>query len=105
VSLIEAEPRVSGVIQQLVAERHRQHMSASALARELHTRASAVSEWESGVVSPTLRMLERWAQVLGLVVAAAESPTRMPAFARLEPAPVEDPALARNSIRWGAVHG
>jgi transcriptional regulator with XRE-family HTH domain len=105
VSLIDAGPPLSSVVRQLVAERQRRGMSQTELAELLDTRRSHVSELESGVVSPTLHTLLRWAELLDQVVVAQQDPTRMPAFARLEPAPVEDPALARNSIRWGAVHG
>jgi transcriptional regulator with XRE-family HTH domain len=104
VSLIEAEPRVSSVVRQLVAERQRRGMSQRSLAALLHTAQQYVSNLECGAVSPTLRTLERWAAALGQVVAVVDSPTEMPPFQRLEPLPVVDPALAASAFSLGRDH-
>lgn len=64
---------IDSIVERLRVRRAELRVSQRELARRLGTQQSAVSEWESGQVSPRLSTVRRWAQALdsGSVVDAA----------------------------------
>jgi DNA-binding XRE family transcriptional regulator len=63
------------VLRQLTSLRRRCDISQAEIAGELGTTQSAISEMESGLVSPTLATLSKYAALFGMeiILAAAES--------------------------------
>ncbi len=53
-------------------------ISQAALAVTLATRQEAISEWERGYYSPTLRTLRKWADALGCHVVVQRYPVEDP---------------------------
>lgn len=66
--LTPTSPTVPRVVQQLVALRRRSSLSQTRLAELIGTSQSAISELETGVASPTLSTLARYAQQVGMEV-------------------------------------
>lgn len=65
---MSAAKPIPAVLRQLVMLRRRAQLSQRALARRMGTAQSAISEMETGVNSPTLATLERYAEIVGMEV-------------------------------------
>jgi transcriptional regulator with XRE-family HTH domain len=67
---------IDPIIAELKWSRRRQRISQRALAAALGTQQSAVSEWETGRVQPSLTSVRSYAEAVGcqIVVVPAEEP-------------------------------
>lgn len=64
------------IVQQLRDFRRTRRITQSELAARMGTTQPAISEYEQGVVSPTLRTLQNWAAALGVTLTAKPIRTR-----------------------------